>query len=244
MNLIRKNIVNNLKAYFEKAGFSKAVVGLSGGIDSAVTFVLAVETLGKENVTALILPEKSLSKQENTNHARNLAQKMGVRYEVMDINSFLKVFKELPWVQKQMAKMNLKARIRMILLYNFANSNKALVLGTSNKSEIMIGYGTKFGDLAADIEVIGNLYKTDVYALARELGLSDHFLKTPPSAELEHDQTDEAELGITYEKLDKILLQIENDSADKSDSVVQMILEKIRMNKHKTKVPPVIKIKI
>lgn len=240
MHLVHKNIVKNLKSFFEKNGFKRGVVGLSGGIDSAVTFSLAIKALGKDNITALILPEKGLTKQENIDQARNLAQKEGVRYEVIDITSFLVDYKNIPWTQNRIAKMNLKARIRMCILYNFANTHNALVLGTSNKSEIMIGYGTKYGDLAADVEVIGSLYKNEVYALAKELEIPHYFLDNPPSAELEHTQTDEEELGITYEKLDEILKEIEEGKEDKLNPIVQMVLEKIRFNKHKTEMPFII----
>lgn len=244
MELIHKNIVTNLKAYFDRYAFRRGVVGLSGGIDSAVTFILAVEALGKENMTALILPEKGLTTSKNIDHARELAQEYGVRYEVINIHSFVDEFKKLPWGQNQMAKMNLKARIRMLMLYNFANSKNALVLGTSNKTETIIGYGTKYGDFAADIEVIGNLWKKDVYALAKYLDIPKHFIEKSPSAELHKGQTDEDELGITYEKLDQILLQIEEGREDKLNPLVQMIQKRVEVNKHKTHLPPVVSIEI
>lgn len=240
MESIRQNIVKNIKDYFQKSGFRKGVLGLSGGIDSAVTFVLAVEALGKDNVTALILPEKGLTTSENISHARELAQQYGVRYEVIDIHSYVDEFKKLYWGQNDVARMNLKARMRMVILYNFANSHNALVLGTSNKTEIRIGYGTKFGDFAGDLEVIGSLYKKEVYALAKELEIPEHFIIKPPSAELHQNQTDEEELGITYIELDNILEAIDEGKADKGDLNVQMVIKRIEANAHKTQLPPVI----
>lgn len=242
MQKIHQNIVQNLKVFFEKNGFKRGVLGLSGGIDSALTFTLAVEALGKENVTVLILPEKGLTKEENITNATALARSKGVRFEIIDIAPYLREFKNLPWAQNQMTKMNLKPRIRMCLLYNFANANKALVLGTSNKSELMIGYGTKYGDLAGDVEVIAHLYKKDVYALARYLKIPDYFLNVMPSAELEHGQTDEEEMGITYAELDEILEKIEKGQVDQKNPLTQMVLEKIKLNQHKIKLPESIEI--
>jgi len=235
-----QNIIQNLKSFFKKRDFKRGVVGLSGGIDSALTFTLAVEALGKENVTALILPEKGLTKEENITNTVSLARNAGVRYEIIDILPFLKDYKNLPWTQNRIAKMNLKARVRMCILYDFANTHKALVLGTSNKSEIMVGYGTKYGDLAGDLEVVATLYKSEVYALAKHLNIPQYFIETPPSAELEQGQTDEKELGISYEELDEILIQIEAKKENSNDPKVQMILEKIALNQHKTELPPVI----
>lgn len=240
MEKSHKNIVNNLKIFFKKSGFKRGVVGLSGGIDSALTFTLAVEALEKENVTALILPEKGLTKEENITNAVALARSAGVRYEIIDIVPFLIDYKNLPWAQNQMARMNLKARVRMCILYNYANTHKSLVLGTSNKTESIVGYGTKYGDLAADLEVIASLYKKEVYALAKLLEIPQYFIDVEPSAELEQGQTDEDEMGITYKDLDKILVQIEQEKEDKNDSLVKNVLEKIALNKHKTELPPVI----
>lgn len=242
MEKIHHNIVKNLKTFFEKNEFKRGVIGLSGGIDSALTLNLTVEALGKENVTALILPEKGLTKEENISNATALARSLGVRFEIIDIKPFLHTFKNLPWTQNQMAKMNLKPRIRMCLLYNFANANKALVLGTSNKSELKIGYGTKYGDLAGDVEVIGNLYKKDVYELARYLQIPEYFLNAIPSAELEYGQTDEQEMGCTYTELDKILVEIEEGREEKKHLTTQKILEKIAFNRHKNQLPEVIAI--
>ncbi len=240
MEKIHNNIVNNLKIFFEKTGFRRGVVGLSGGVDSAVTFSLAVEALGRNNVTALILPEKGLTKDSNITNAIALARDAGVRYENIDIVPFLLKYKDLPWVQNEISKMNLKARVRMCLLYNYANSQETFVLGTSNKSEIMVGYGTKYGDLAADVEVIGSLYKKEVYKLARHLNIPKYFIETPPSAELRKGQTDEDEMGISYKNLDAILLQIEEGKEDQTNPQVKKVLQMIKNNRHKSKMPPLI----
>jgi NAD+ synthase len=156
-----------------------------------------------------------------------------------------------PWNQNKLAAQNTKARIRAVLLYHYANTNDALVLGTSNKSETLLGYGTKYGDLAADLEVIGDLYKDQVFALATHLNLPPEIIEKPPTAELYEGQTDEIELEASYAQLDPILKKLtlgENSLAElkhvTNAALVNKILTRIKTNKHKTKMPPVIKLKL
>ena len=143
--------------------------------------------------------------------------------------------------------MNNKARIRSVLLYSFANTNSALVLGTSNKSEILLGYGTKYGDLAADIEVIGDLFKTEVIQLADHIGLPPEIVNKAPSAELSPGQSDEQEIGASYEELDKVLSKLEMGSQGCIDHglsapLVQLVFRRVKENKHKREMPSVIKV--
>lgn len=244
---IYEQLVSGLQEYFKKNNFTKAVIGVSGGIDSALTLKIAVDALGAENVTGLLMPEKGISSEENIFHAKTLCGFLGVKYHLIQINKFTMDFGILPWKGNTVAQMNLKPRVRMTLLYHYANTFNALVLGTSNKSEVLLGYGTKFGDFAADIEVIADLYKDDVYAVSRYIGLPDELIEKKPSAELAAGQTDESELGATYNELDPILRQHELGfekllEKGMNPGTLNRTLRRIEDNRHKTSPIPMIKI--
>ena len=249
MDKVYKKLVKGLQNYFKKAGFRKAVVGLSGGIDSAVTFKLGVDALGSKNITALILPELGVTKDANIQHAKQLADFFKVKSFYQPINAAAVDFNIAPWKPNRIAQMNTKARIRACLLYSYANTYKALVLGTSNKSEVLLGYGTKYGDLAADIEVLGSLYKTDVYELASYLHIPEEIIQKAPTAELEPDQTDESELGANYIVLDPILKMLEDGKRKPSivkagypAALINKIQKRIEANAHKSAMPPILPI--
>lgn len=233
-----------------KVGAKGFVLGVSGGIDSAVCLKLCVRAVGKGKVLALLMPEKD-SPRDDLKDSRELCKSEGVRFEVVDISKAIKAFAgsiEGRIDRKSLA--NIKARCRMIALYHFANSESRLVVGTSNKSEMLIGYFTKFGDGGADLEPIGDLYKTEVRQLARELDVSEKIIKKVPTAGLWKNQTDEGEMGIKYEKLDAILLGIElgldekkiAERAETTTREVQRISMMVRMSSHKRKFQPVAKI--
>ena len=240
MHNVYTHIIAEIKKYFKTAGKAKAVIGVSGGVDSALCLKLAVDALGSENVTALMMPEKGISSDENLNHAKKLCQFLEVEHHQISINKFLRDYISMPWQVSPMAHANTKARVRMTVLYNYANTHSALVLGTSNKSELAVGYGTKYGDLAGDIELIGDLLKEEVYELADHVGLPDVFIEKAPSAELYTGQTDEKELGFTYKELDNILKKIDKGETKETilskgmdPNTVHKIFRLMENSKHK-----------
>lgn len=247
---IHLKIVSGIRDYMGLTGFKKAVIGLSGGIDSSLTLKLAVDALGKENVFGILMPELALTKRENVEHAEKLAKFLGVNTIKIPINRFLIEYTNLPWnvdehANSVLANMNVKARVRANILYHFANSYKCLVFGTSNLSETLLGYGTKYGDLAADLEVIGALYKTQVRELATYLSLPQEIILKAPTAELVENQTDAGELGADYELLDKILINLEKGESGLIDlgfdpGIVRDVMHRVKVNKHKTVMPRVI----
>lgn len=233
-------IILGIQKYFKEAQVENAVIGVSGGIDSALCLKLTVDALGPQRVCSLIMPEKGISSEENVIHARTLCQFLKVEHYTIAINKFLTDFLSLPWKPNELAQINTKARVRMVILYNFANTKNALVIGTSNKTELALGYGTKHGDLAADIEIIGDLFKEDVYKLAEHVGLPNEFIEKAPSAELYAGQTDEEELGISYKEIDIILKKME-DGLSKDELIgkglnpnsIHKIFRLYEINRHK-----------
>ncbi|MFH0834593.1 MAG: NAD(+) synthase [Patescibacteria group bacterium] len=235
-------LITKLQRFFADRKFQKAVVGLSGGVDSALTLALAVRALGAENVFGLILPRKNISSDESKILAEKVAQKFGVQTFEFEIGALIEKFSP-PWKQNSLAEINLAPRIRMLTIYNFANAQNALVLGTSNKSEILLGYGTKFGDFAADVEVLGNLFKTEVFELAKELEVPSEIINRAPTAELHAGQTDESELGANYQILDEILIRLEKNNfalAKNATELEKKILQRVLENKHKTELTPLL----
>ncbi|MBI4452112.1 NAD+ synthase [Candidatus Woesearchaeota archaeon] len=240
--------IREIREYFQKNNIKKAVIGLSGGIDSSLSAKLVADAIGKENVHGIIMPVKGLSSDENIKDAVDLCGLIGISYSIIYINDFVKDFEKLEW-QSKIARMNTASRIRAVILYHYANTHNALVIGTSNKTEIMLGYFTKYGDGAVDIEVIGSLFKTDELELARFLKIPEKLIQKTPTAELYHGQTDEDELGVTYIVLDKILKLIEKGLSEQDiikkgfdKKIVRNIIEKINLSKHKRRMPEVIKV--
>jgi NAD+ synthase len=225
-------IVKEIANYFKSVNVKTAIIGLSGGIDSALAAKLCILALGKENVICVLMPEIGLSKQENIDDAKEFSESEKIHYLLQPINKILLSY-DLNIPINDLAKMNLKARVRANILYSYANTFNALVIGTGNKTEARVGYGTKYGDLACDLFVIGDLYKKEVFALAKYLKLSENIINKIPTAELFEGQTDEQELGISYDELDKQL---------QSGNLSKEIKERVNNNEHKTKYPFIIKI--
>ncbi|MEM1514238.1 MAG: NAD+ synthase [Candidatus Thermoplasmatota archaeon] len=242
-------ILNFIRDYREKSEREKIVIGLSGGVDSSLVAKLATMAIGKENVHSIFLPDVS-TPLEDFEHSRVMAKSLGISYKVIDLSPMIHSITNACGEMDEITLGNIKARLRMIFLYQFANSKNALVCGTSNKTELMIGYFTKYGDGASDILPIGDLYKTQVYQLARYVGIPEEILKKPPTAGLWKGQTDEKELGISYEKLDKILYGLERQKsfeeiskiAEVSIEEVKRIYGMVKKTEHKRKFPVIPKI--
>ncbi len=238
---IYRKIISGIRDYFNRHKIKKAVIGLSGGIDSSLSAKLVADAIGKENIHAIIMPVKGVSSEENVKDSVELCRIIGISHSIIYINGFIKDFEKLEW-QSKIAKMNTASRIRAVILYHYANTHNALVIGTSNKTEIMLGYFTKYGDGAVDIEVIGSMFKTDELELARYLKIPEKIILKTPTAELYHGQTDEEELGATYKEIDEILMRIEKKQELPKNELVDKILKRIKDNEHKRNVPFLVKL--
>lgn len=243
-------LVSFIKSSFEKAGFAQAVIALSGGIDSATSTTLAVQALGKEHVHVLLLPYGELNGQGVVD-ARLVIDWLGIpRDNVTEVNiqPLVDPIIALDPAMDNTRCGNVMARTRMIVLFDQAKKQKALVVGTENKSEHLLGYFTRFGDEASDIEPLRNLYKTQVYELARNLSIPEPILTKKPTAGLWEGQTDEGEFGFSYAEADEILslLYDEKKSVDDvvsggfSRGVVEKVLHHVKSNDFKHFLPIVL----
>lgn len=247
MSALQEKLVTGLRDYFTAGAKERAVLGLSGGIDSAVVAALLAKALGPENVTALLLPTEHTA-MRNMEDARQWAEQLGIQYLVQPINTFTTPFAKLSWKQSKVASNNLGPRLRAVILYNYANSHNALVVGTGNRTELLLGYFTKYGDGAVDLLPIGNLWKKQVRELAKELGVPPRIMDKAPTAELWPGQTDEGELGLSYEEADAILADLYDHGTPPDQLVarghdkanVEKILRRVSGNAHKLRLPPAI----
>jgi NAD+ synthase len=248
-DLARKILCGFIKSEITRVGFSRAVIGLSGGIDSALSCYLTVEALGPENVLVVRMPYKT-SAQESWDHAGLCIADLGV--QTLDIpitemaDALIGHFPDMSKVRKG----NIMARIRMITLYDQSEAFGGLVVGTSNKTEILLGYSTIFGDAACALNPIGDLYKTQVRQLSREIGVPSEIVEKAPSADLWAGQTDEAELGFTYEEADHLLYLLVDEryrpkdliAAGFDEKFVRQVVGRVRHNQFKRVLPPIAKL--
>lgn len=198
-----------IKTYVHNSGSKGVVLGLSGGIDSAVTAIFCKDSLGKRNVSCLFLPDDS-TPDKDIKHIDLIVKNFDFLCEKKDISVVVKSIAKNSIIKPdKFALANIKARVRMILLFEYANMKNFLVCGTSNKSELLVGYFTKYGDGGVDIMPLGDIYKTQVWELAKHLKIPKEVISKAPTGGLWHGQTDEGELKIPYEALDKILAGLE-----------------------------------
>jgi len=210
---VKTKITRFIRDYVEKVKANGIVLGLSGGIDSSTAAALSAMALGGDKVLGLMLPEKETYNLTDIMHAELVAEKFGIKTVTIDITPTLEALqKSIPIFdpEDKLCKGNLKARTRMLYLYYYANKLNLIVCGSSDKSEVMIGYFTKWGDVAADISPLMDLYKTQVRKLARHIGIPEEIIEKPPSPMLWPGQTAEGEIGLKYEVLDLILYGLEH----------------------------------
>lgn len=231
-------LVSWLRTQVQKAGAKGVVLGISGGIDSAVAAVIAHKAFG-ENCMGLIMPCDS--SMEDRIHAQLLADTFNIAYRIVELTDAYKLlytyfesYLKIEGEKGRLLRANIKPRLRMITLYYSAQARDYLVVGTSNKSEINIGYATKYGDNAVDLQLLGDLLKREVYELAYYLGIPEVIINKPPSAGLWQGQTDEGEMGITYAELDNYLA-----TGEGRPEVIARIEDMHRKSEHKRNTPPI-----
>jgi len=238
-----------IRTEITRAGFTRAVVGLSGGVDSALSCALAAEALGPENVLALRMPYKD-SSPASMEHAGMVLEQFKVKSETVDVTPMADPLIESAGEMDRVRLGNVLARMRMIVLYDRSAAFRGLVVGTSNKTEILLGYSTLYGDSACAINPLGDLYKTQLRQLARAVGIPAVIIDKPPSADLWANQTDEGELGFTYEEVDRLLYLLVDQRYSPEECVgagferkfVGEVVERVRRNQFKRMLPPVAKL--
>lgn len=220
------------------SGCTGVVIGLSGGVDSAVAAVFCCRAIGGEKVLGLSLPS-SVSDPADIKDAAALCNQTGMTHRIVSIDPMLEGFKAMPGFKESRYLVgNLMARIRMATLYYYANRDHKIVCGTSNRSEYMLGYCTKFGDNAADLQPLLHLYKTEVYEYAHELGIPEVIIKKAPSAGLWEGQSDEAEIGLSYSEIDSTLNSLEHQGWDAGTPLQEKVLALVKKSEHKRLIAP------
>ena len=242
-------LVKFLENEIGKAGFGKAVLGLSGGIDSALSCYQVSRALGPENVLALRLPHQA-SSGESLAHADLVIEALGIRSETVEITGMVEALADASPDMTAHRKGNVMARARMTIIFDRSLRESALVIGTSNKTELMLGYGTIYGDLASAVNPIGDLYKTQVRQLSRALGVPEIIVAKAPSADLIPGQTDEDDFGFSYETVDQLLYLMLDERYSRDEAVaagferpfVDRILKMVQRSQYKRTMPIIPKI--
>ena len=247
--LVERMLVSFLREEVGTAGFARAVVGLSGGIDSAVVAALCARAFGPAATLCVMMPYR-LSNPESEEHARLVAERLGVAVRKVDVSAMADGYLDQERVDDRMRRGNALARCRMIVLYDLSVEWRGLVVGTSNKTEMLLGYSTQWGDSAHAVNPLGDLYKHQVVQLARHLDLPREVIDKPPSADLFEGQTDEAELGFTYEEADRLLFALvdlrlgerELAAAGFAPDLISRVAQRVVRNQFKRLPPPIAKL--
>ena len=247
---VHNELVEFLRENFKKAGFSKAVLGLSGGIDSALVAYLLRDALGKENVLAIMMPYKS-SNPDSLNHAKLVVEDLKISAKTIEITDMIDAYFKNEKDASSLRMGNKMARERMSILFDYSSKENALVVGTSNKTEIYLGYSTQFGDSACALNPIGDLYKTNIWDLSRYLKIPNELIEKKPSADLWEGQTDEQEMGLTYKEADQVLYRMleENKTVEEilaegfNKDLVDNIVRRMNRSEYKRRMPLIAKIK-
>lgn len=247
---VHNELIEFLRENFKKAGFSKAVLGLSGGIDSALVAYLLRDALGKENVLAIMMPYKS-SNPDSLNHAKLVIEDLKINSKTIEITDMIDAYFKNEKEATSLRMGNKMARERMSILFDYSSKENALVVGTSNKTEIYLGYSTQFGDSACALNPIGDLYKTNIWDLSRYLKIPNELIEKKPSADLWEGQTDEQEMGLTYKEADQVLYRMleENKTVEEvlgegfNKDLVDNIVRRMNRSEYKRRMPLIAKIK-
>jgi NAD+ synthase len=246
---ITKILTSFIREELTKFNFTRGILGLSGGLDSSVSACLAAAALGADNVTALIMPYGS-SQKKDVEDAEEVAGVFGINSLTIDISPMVDAYYQNFPTDNKVIKGNKMARERMSILYDFSARKGALIIGTSNKTELLLGYGTVHGDMASALNPIGDLYKSQVRSLATYLGVPERIINKAPSAGLWPGQTDEGELGLSYDLIDAILHNLIDLRKPKGQIIkegygaeaVERIIHLIKSSEFKRKLPPIAKL--
>ncbi len=249
-----EKLVNFIREEVDRSGLNGAVVSVSGGLDSAVALALTVRALGPERVRALTLPERDITPDRDIADVMSLVRSLDVTCDTVEITPVMSVMREiLPLYDPEdlVAFGNVKARVRMVLSYHYANSLGYMVMGTSNRTEWLTGYFTKYGDGGVDLMPLADLYKNQIRQLAIHLNIPGSIVEKAPSGGLWPGQTDEGELGIDYDTLDMILSGMDEEMPEKeiADALnvdlttVQGVFKRVKANEHKRRLPTVLRLR-
>ena len=248
-SLVESILVGFLRKEVHRVGFEKVVLGLSGGVDSSLAAALAAKALGPANVVGVSMPYR-LSNPQSLADARAVAQRFGIQLRVLEITPQIDAYFEGDPDADESRRGNKMARERMTILYDQSSAENALVVGTSNKTELLLGYGTIFGDMASALNPLGDLYKSQVWQLAAHVGVPEQVIRKPPSADLWEGQSDEQELGFAYAAVDRLLFYLVDKRYSAGELVdmghdpafVEAIIRRVRVNQYKRRPPMIAKL--